>query len=85
MVGAASAQVSGWRCSRMQMPGLLWVVKEVDVVASIAYTDEEFAQAVSAVAAGALDPVGWRPTSAHLARRTDPSSPSRSWLSPTRP
>lgn len=38
------------------MPALLWVVKEVDVVPSIAYTDEEFAAAVDAVAAGAVDP-----------------------------
>ncbi|MGQ0520897.1 MAG: alcohol dehydrogenase catalytic domain-containing protein [Actinomycetota bacterium] len=37
------------------MPGLLWVVKEVDVAPSIAYTDAEFAAAVEAVAAGAVD------------------------------
>jgi len=37
------------------MPGMLWVVKEVDVMPSIAYTDEEFADAVAAVADGALD------------------------------
>jgi threonine dehydrogenase-like Zn-dependent dehydrogenase len=37
------------------MPGLVWVVKEVDVMPSIAYTDEEFAAAVADVAAGALD------------------------------
>ncbi|MGH9283158.1 MAG: zinc-binding dehydrogenase, partial [Acidimicrobiales bacterium] len=39
------------------MPGLLWVVKEVDVVPSIAYTGAEFAAAVDAVAAGAVDGV----------------------------
>ncbi len=38
------------------MPGLLWVVKEVDVAPAVAYTDAEFAAAVSDVAAGALDP-----------------------------
>lgn len=42
---------------RLAMPGLLWVVKEVDVAASIAYTDAEFAAAVSAVAAGAADAI----------------------------
>lgn len=42
--------------SDVPMPGLLWVVKEVDVAPAIAYTDEEFAAAVSDVAAGALDP-----------------------------
>ncbi|MDQ3679757.1 MAG: alcohol dehydrogenase catalytic domain-containing protein [Actinomycetota bacterium] len=39
----------------MPMPGLLWVVKEVEVTPSIAYTDQEFAIAVAAVAAGAVD------------------------------
>ncbi len=37
------------------MPGMLWVVKEVDVMPSIAYTDAEFANAVACVASGALD------------------------------
>ena len=37
------------------MPGLLWVVKEVEVTPSIAYTDHEFAAAVASVAAGAVD------------------------------
>lgn len=37
------------------MPGMLWVVKEVDVRPSITYTDDEFADAVACVAAGALD------------------------------
>ena len=41
----------------MEMPGLLWVVKEVDVVPSIAYTAREFAAAVAAVADGAVDAV----------------------------
>lgn len=36
----------------LPMPGLLWVVKEVDVAPSIAYTDAEFARAVEAVAGG---------------------------------
>lgn len=44
----------------LPMPGLLWVVKEVDVVTSIAYTDSEFADAVAAVAAGAADEIAWR-------------------------
>lgn len=39
----------------LDMPGLLWIVKEVDVLSSIAYTDEEFGEAVDAVAAGAVD------------------------------
>lgn len=38
----------------LAMPGLLLVVKEVDVTPAIAYTDDEFAAAVSDVAAGAL-------------------------------
>lgn len=42
---------------RVELPGLLWVVKEVDVVPSIAYTGREFAAAVGAVAAGAVDAV----------------------------
>lgn len=48
-VGAPGGEVA--------MPGLLWVVKEVDVAPSIAYTDAEFAAAVSAVAHGAADVV----------------------------
>jgi (R,R)-butanediol dehydrogenase/meso-butanediol dehydrogenase/diacetyl reductase len=40
----------------LPMPGLLWVVKEVDVLPSIAYTIDEFAESVDAVAAGAVDP-----------------------------
>lgn len=40
----------------LAMPGLLWVVKEVDVLPSIAYTIDEFAESVAAVAAGAVDP-----------------------------
>lgn len=44
----------------LPMPGLLWVVKEVDVVPSIAYTDAEFASAVAAVASGAADEVAAR-------------------------
>lgn len=42
------------------MPGLLWVLKEVDVVPSIAYTDAEFAEAAAAVALGAADMVAAR-------------------------
>ena len=38
------------------MPALVWLVKEVDVVPSMAYTEEEFAEAVTHVAAGAVDP-----------------------------
>ncbi len=37
------------------VPGLLWVVKEVDVAPSMAYTDEEFELAVAEVGAGAAD------------------------------
>jgi threonine dehydrogenase-like Zn-dependent dehydrogenase len=40
----------------LAMPGLLWVVKEVDVLPSIAYTIDEFGESVGAVAAGAVDP-----------------------------
>jgi threonine dehydrogenase-like Zn-dependent dehydrogenase len=39
----------------LPMPGLLWVVKEVDVLPSIAYTIAEFGESVDAVAAGAID------------------------------
>lgn len=42
---------------QVAMPGLLWVVKEVDVAPSIAYTDTEFSAAVAAVADGAVDGV----------------------------
>jgi threonine dehydrogenase-like Zn-dependent dehydrogenase len=42
---------------QVPLPGLLWVVKEVDVVPSIAYTTAEFAAAVTAVAGGAVDGV----------------------------
>lgn len=41
---------------RLAMPGLLWVIKEVDVIPSIAYTIDEFAESVDAVAASAIDP-----------------------------
>ena len=40
----------------LAMPGTYWVVKEIDVRASLAYTDDEFGEAVGAVAAGAIDP-----------------------------
>jgi (R,R)-butanediol dehydrogenase/meso-butanediol dehydrogenase/diacetyl reductase len=47
------------------MPGLLWVVKEVDVLPSIAYTDEEFAEAVEHIsAAGIAIPTEVRPLDA---------------------
>jgi threonine dehydrogenase-like Zn-dependent dehydrogenase len=36
------------------MPGMLWVIKEVDVIPSIAYTDDEYREAVDHVAAGAV-------------------------------
>lgn len=39
------------------LPELLWLVKEVEVRPSIAYTDAEFAAAVDAVAGGAVDEV----------------------------
>jgi threonine dehydrogenase-like Zn-dependent dehydrogenase len=39
------------------MPGFLWVVKEVDVVPSVAYTDDEYAEAVAAVASGSADAI----------------------------
>lgn len=42
---------------QMALPGLLWVVKEVDVVPSIGYTDAEFTDAVAAVAGGAVDDI----------------------------
>ena len=38
------------------IPGALWVVKEVDVRTCLAYTNAEFAEAVDAVHAGAIDP-----------------------------
>lgn len=46
--------------AQVPMPLLLWLVKEVDVVPSIAYTGAEFAAAVAAVAAGAADEVAAR-------------------------
>ena len=46
---------------RLGMPGLLWVLKEIDVLASIAYTDDEFAAAVAAVVAGAVDTAALAP------------------------
>ena len=42
---------------QVPMPAVVWVVKEVDVVPSIAYTGTEFADAVAAVARGAVDAV----------------------------
>lgn len=45
---------------QLPMPGLLWVIKEVDVLPSIAYSDNEFADAVAAVAEGAADGVADR-------------------------
>jgi threonine dehydrogenase-like Zn-dependent dehydrogenase len=40
----------------LNMPGLLWIIKQVDVRSSIAYTNTEFGESVDAVAAGAIDP-----------------------------
>ena len=45
---------------QVPMPLLLWLVKEVEVVPSIAYTSAEFAAAVAAVAGGAADEVAAR-------------------------
>ena len=42
---------------QIAMPGLVWLIKEVDVVTSMAYTSEEFATAVGHVASGAVDAV----------------------------
>lgn len=42
---------------QVPLPGLLWVVKEVDVVPSIAYTSAEFTAAAAAVATGAVGPI----------------------------
>jgi (R,R)-butanediol dehydrogenase/meso-butanediol dehydrogenase/diacetyl reductase len=39
----------------VQMMGFIWILKEVDVRPCIAYTRDEFAEAVGAVAAGAVD------------------------------
>lgn len=36
------------------MPGTLWVVKEADVLSSLAYTDGEFAEAVEHIVSGAV-------------------------------
>ena len=44
----------------LPMPALLWVLKEVDVVPSIAYTDAEFALAITAVARGAAAEIAAR-------------------------
>ncbi|MDP9071143.1 MAG: zinc-binding dehydrogenase, partial [Actinomycetota bacterium] len=41
----------------LPMPGLLWLLKEVDVLTSVAYTTEEFGVAVAQVASGAVDAV----------------------------
>ncbi|MGI8686333.1 MAG: zinc-dependent alcohol dehydrogenase [Acidimicrobiales bacterium] len=81
-VGAPGGQVA--------MPGLLWVVKEVDVAPSIAYTDAEYAEAVSAVAIGAADTVA---AAAHHRRLADaeeafddlrrPDGPVKVLLDPT--
>ena len=40
---------------QLALSSVLWIIKEIDVRASIAYTDEEFAEAVDAVARGAVD------------------------------
>ncbi|MGH9179085.1 MAG: zinc-dependent alcohol dehydrogenase, partial [Acidimicrobiales bacterium] len=42
---------------QVPLPGLLWLVKEVDVVPSIAYTTAEFRAAVAAVADGAVEAI----------------------------
>lgn len=49
------------------MPGLLWLLKEVDVMPAIAYTDAEFADAATAVASGAADAVAASAASRPLA------------------
>lgn len=40
----------------VQLTSIVWVVKEVDVLPCAFYTTEEFANAVHAVASGAVDP-----------------------------
>ena len=52
--------------AEVPMPLLLWLVKEVDVVPSIAYTTNEFAAAVDAVAGGVADEVAARSRPAAL-------------------
>ena len=75
----------------LPMPGLLWVVKEVDVLPSIAYTLDEFAEAVEAVASGAIDTnivvSDVRPLDAAEASFNDlvqPGGPVKVLLSPSR-
>jgi threonine dehydrogenase-like Zn-dependent dehydrogenase len=75
----------------LPMPGLLWVVKEVDVLPSIAYTLAEFAESVDAVASGAIDTSvvvsDVRPLDAAEASFKDlvqPGGPVKVLLSPSR-
>ena len=39
----------------LAMPGTLWIVKEADVLSALAYTNDEFGEAVDAVARGAVN------------------------------
>lgn len=75
----------------LPMPGLLWVVKEVDVLPSIAYTLDEFGESVDAVAAGAVDPglvvSDVRPleaAEASFGELAQPGGPVKVLLSPSR-
>lgn len=75
----------------LPMPGLLWVVKEVDVLPSIAYTLEEFGESVDAVAGGAVDPglvvSDVRPleaAEASFGELAQPGGPVKVLLSPSR-
>jgi (R,R)-butanediol dehydrogenase/meso-butanediol dehydrogenase/diacetyl reductase len=74
----------------LAMPGTLWIVKEVDVLSALAYTDDEFGEAVQAVASGAVDPAqvvsDVRPldaAEASFTELTQPGGPVKVLLSPT--
>ena len=74
----------------LAMPGTLWIIKEVDVLSALAYTDDEFEEAVAAVAAGAVDAdvvvSDVRPleaAEASFAELTQPGGPVKVLLSPS--
>jgi (R,R)-butanediol dehydrogenase/meso-butanediol dehydrogenase/diacetyl reductase len=74
----------------LAMPGTLWIIKEVDVLSSLAYTDDEFAEAVTAVFEGAVDPglvvSDIRPldaAEASFTELTQPGGPVKILLAPT--
>lgn len=73
------------------LPGLLWLIKEVDIISALGYATHEFAESVDAIAGGAVDVTSLvsevRPleaTADAFVALTSPGGPAKILLDPGR-